>query len=319
MSDTKEPQTLHDLAVQQARGVAGSEGFQGRIYDAIAVQRPVVLEFLRALRREKPNATAAELLKELENRYVATVTVTNTGVGASAAIPGVGIPLALGLGVADLIFFYETSALYVLSVAELHGVPVTDADRAKPLVFGMLLGEKSQSQVSKLVMSAVGAGGIDAARTAAGGAVAKVAPQGWGEVLTQQLPDSALAPLTVVIAREALTQSGKLGAGTLGKAVPFGIGAVVGGVGSFFFGRDVVKAARRRFRKRRLPSLSGSRTSGSRPERAVRRHAQCSRCRPQPATSRTSGRRSGARSARPWTSSDLSISTATACPMRLER
>jgi hypothetical protein len=245
MSDTSE--TLQSFAVQKAKDVAESEGFQAHIYNAIAVQRPIVVEYLKALRREKPVATAPEILKELDNRYVATVTVTSTGVGASAAIPGVGIPLALGLGVADLLFFYETSAIYVLSVAELHGTAVNDVGRARPLVLGMLLGEKSQTQVSKLVLSAVGAGGVDQARTAATGAVGKVLPQGWGDILTQQMPDSALAPLTVVIAREALKASGRLGAGTLGKAIPFGVGAVVGGLGSFYFGRDVVKAARLAF------------------------------------------------------------------------
>lgn len=70
---------------------------------------------------------------------------------------------------------------------------------------------------------------------------------GWGEVLTQQLPDSALAPLTIVIGREALKVGGKLGASTVGKAIPFGVGAVIGGVGSFTFGRDVVKAAKLAF------------------------------------------------------------------------
>ena len=184
-----------DIAMGTAKHVAKSEGFQLQIYKAIAVQRPVVLEYLRSLRREKPDASVAEILRELDNRYVATVTVTSTGVGASAAIPGVGIPIALGLGVVDLLFFYETSALYVLSVAELHGIPVDDTERAKTLVFGILLGEKSQSQVSKLVLAAAGASGVDQARSAAAGAAAKVIPNGWGEVLTQQLPDSALAPL----------------------------------------------------------------------------------------------------------------------------
>lgn len=233
--------------LDQVKEVANASGFQAQIYGAIAVQRPIVLEYLRSLRRSSPSASPGELLKELENRYVATVTVTSSGVGASAAIPGVGIPIALGLGAADLLFFYETSAIYVLSVAELHGIPVSDADRARPLVLGTLLGQKSQSQVSKLVMTAVGAGGIDQVRSAATGVVGKSLLSGWGDVLTQQLPDSALAPLTVVIGREALKTGGKLGAGTLGKAVPFGVGAIIGGVGSFYFGRDVVKAARLAF------------------------------------------------------------------------
>ena len=236
-----------DVVVEKASDISKSEDFKSKIYQAISVQRPVVLEYLKSLRRGKPNATAAEILKELDKRYVATVTITSTGVGASAAIPVVGIPLALGLGVTDLLFFYETSALYVLAATELHGIEVSDAERARPLVFGMLLGQKSQSQVAKLVRQAAGAGGVDQARALATGMVGRRLPAGWGEVLTQQLPDSALAPLETVIARRALMASAKFGAGTLGKAIPFGFGAVVGGVGSFTFGRDVVKAARLAF------------------------------------------------------------------------
>jgi hypothetical protein len=232
-----------DVVVDKVSDTAESGGFKSMIYQAISVQRPVVLEYLKSLRREKPNATAAEMLKELDKRYVATVTITSTGVGAAAAIPGVGIPLALGLGVADVLFFYETSALYVLAATELRGIEVSDAERARPLVFGMLLGQKSQSQVSKIVFQAAGAGGVGQARTVAAGTVGQAFPNGWGEVLTQQLPDSALAPLATVLARNALKESAKFGAGTLGKAIPFGLGAVVGGVGSFTFGRDVVKAA----------------------------------------------------------------------------
>jgi hypothetical protein len=230
--------------VASAKQAAQTDGFQAQIYKAISVQRPVVLEYLRSLRRDKPDASPAELLKELDRRYVATVTTTSTGVGLSAAIPGVGIPVALGLGVADLLFFYETSALYVLAVAELNGIEVDDAARAQPLVFGMLLGEKSQSQVTKIVLGSIP--GLDAgdARTVAAGVVGKAMPNGWGEVLTQQLPDSALAPVLTILAREALKNGAKIGAGTLGKAIPFGVGALIGGVGSFTFGRDVVKSAR---------------------------------------------------------------------------
>ncbi len=232
------------VVAERAGGVSKSDDLTSRIYQAISVQRPAVIEYLKSLRRDKPNASPARILKELEKRYVATVTIASAGVGASAAIPAVGIPLALGLGVADLLFFYETSALYVLAATELHGIEVRDAKRAQPLVLGMLLGQKSQSQVAKILFEATGAGGVNRARTVATTAAGKALPKGWGEALTQQLPDSALAPVATVIARQALRQSGKLGARTLGKVIPFGFGAVLGGVGSFTFGRDVVKAAR---------------------------------------------------------------------------
>lgn len=236
-----------DVIVGKARAAAQTEGFQAQMFNAIAVQRPVVLEYLRSVRRAKPHATPTEVLKELDSRYVATVTITSSGVGASAAIPGLGVPIALGLGVADVLFFYETSALYVLAVAELHGIPVDDPERAKPLVLGMLLGQKSQSQVNKMVMNAVGIGGVSAAKSSASGVVGRALPKGWGEVLTEQLPESALAPLTIALGRESIKLGGKLSAGAVGKAIPFGVGAVIGGVGSFTFGRDVVKAARMAF------------------------------------------------------------------------
>ena len=233
----------YDVVVKPTDLVDATD-MESRIYKAISVQRPVVMEYLKSLRRDKPDATPADLLKELEKRYVSTVTVTGAGVGASAAIPGVGVPLALGLGAVDLLFFYETSALYVLAATELHGIEVHDAERARPLVFGMLTGEKSQSKVTKVVLQASGAGSIEQVRTIASGTVGKALPNGWGEVLTTQLPDSALAPLSTVLAKQALKSSARMGAGTLGKVIPFGVGAVVGGVGSYTFGRDVVKAAR---------------------------------------------------------------------------
>ncbi len=239
--------TVPGEVLGKARGALQADAMQAQIFKAISVQRPAVLQYLRSLRRDRPEATAVELLKELERRYVATVTTASTGVGASAAIPGVGVPIALGLGVADLMFFYETSALYVLAVAELHGIAVDDPARARPLVFGMLLGEKSQSQVTKLVMGAIPGMDDQDARTVAAGVAGKALPNGWGEAITEQLPDSALAPVLTVLAREALKTGGKLTAGTLGKAVPFGLGAVIGGVGSFTFGRDVVKASRLAF------------------------------------------------------------------------
>ena len=232
-----------ETVVDNAAKLTKSEGMQARLFQAISVQRPVVLELLKSLRREKPNASPAQILKELEKRYVTTVTATSTGVGASAAIPAVGIPLALGLGAADLIFFAETSALFVLAATELHGIEVSDAERARPLIFGMLLGQKSQSKVARLVAQAAGGGSVDQARSVAQGTLGKVIPGGWGAVLTQQLPDSALAPLTTVLVRQALNQGARFGTGMLGKAVPFGVGAVIGGLGSFTFGRDVVKAA----------------------------------------------------------------------------
>ncbi|WP_206445734.1 hypothetical protein [Agrococcus sp. KRD186] len=86
---------LPAAVAEHAKDVAKSQGFQAQMFKAIAVQRPLVMEYLRSVRRDKPDASPADVLKELDNRYVASVTLASSGVGASAMIPGVGIPVAL--------------------------------------------------------------------------------------------------------------------------------------------------------------------------------------------------------------------------------
>lgn len=222
------------------------EDFQDRVFKAIAVQRPAVLAYIKEVRRKNPTATPAQVMKTIESQYVATTTIASAAVGASATIPAVGVPIAVGLGVADLLFFYETTALFSLCMAELRGVPVTEPERAKALVLGALLGEKRKSKVTELVMAALPAGAtINGARAIAG---ASVSGDGkWGDLLAQQLPDSALVPVTMVLARQAIAQGTVMGSVKISsKAIPV-IGAVAGGATSFYFGSSVVKSCRAGF------------------------------------------------------------------------
>ncbi len=230
-----------------SRAVALPDDFQDRVFAAIAVQRPAVLAYIKAVRRKNPSATPAEVMKKIEAHYVASTTAASAAAGASAAIPVVGIPTAIGLGVADLLFFYETTALFALCMAELRGIPIDDPERAKAVVLGAVLGEKRKSRVTELVMGALPAGTtIAGARAIAGTAVSGAAPK-WGEVLAQQLPDSALVPVTVVLARQAVAQGAVIGSVKIStKAIPV-LGAVAGGATSFFFGSGVVKSCRAGF------------------------------------------------------------------------
>lgn len=165
------------------------EDFQDRVFKAIAVQRPAVAAYIKEVRRKNPSATPAEVMKTIEAQYVATTTAASTAVGASAAIPAVGIPIAIGLGVVDLLFFYETTALFALCMAELRGIPIDDPERAKAVVLGAVLGEKRKSKVTEMVLAALPAGTTVAGARAIAGATPK-----WGDLLAQHLPDSALVP-----------------------------------------------------------------------------------------------------------------------------
>lgn len=237
----------HQGAESSSAATVLPEDFQDRVFRAIAVQRPAAVAYIKEIRRRNPTATPAEVMKTIESQYVATITTASAAIGASATIPAVGIPIAIGLGVADLLFFYETTALFAMCMAELRGYRIDDPERAKAVVLGALLGEKRKSKITQLVMSALPAGAtVAGARAVTGTAVSKASPQ-WGDLLSQQLPDSALVPVTMVLAREAISKGAAIAGVKIGsKALPV-IGAVAGGVTSYYFGSSVVKSCRAGF------------------------------------------------------------------------
>ncbi len=221
--------------------------FQDRIFKIIAKQRPAALAYIKEIRRKHPDATPADVMKKIEQWYLASTTGASAAAGATATIPVVGIPTAVALGVADLTFFYEATALFAICMAELRGHRIDDPERAKVVVLGAMLGEKRKSRVTDLVMTALPAGStFTGARIATEKTISRVSPK-WGDVVSQQLPDSALVPVAMVLAKEALSRGAVMGTARIGaKALPF-IGAFVGGATSYWFGSSVVKSCREGF------------------------------------------------------------------------
>ena len=220
------------------------DDFTDRVFKAIAVQRPAALAYIREVRRKNPDATPAQVMKIIESQYVATTTIASAAIGASATIPAVGVPIAIGLGVADVLFFYETTALFAICMAELRGYRIDDAERAKVIVLGAVLGEKRKSRVTDMVLGALPGGvTLHGARMATEKTVGKVSPK-WGDLLAYQLPDSALVPVSMVLAREAAPHIAIIGGIKISsKALPV-LGAVAGGATSYYFGSGVVKSCR---------------------------------------------------------------------------
>lgn len=200
---------------------------------AISVQRPVVVAHVNAIRRRKPDATPAEVIQILERQYLTAVTTGGAAVGASAVIPGVGMVAALGLSGAETVGFLETTALFAQSVTEVHGIALDDPERARTLVMAMILGAPGTQLIKQLGGQIAGG----QARTAF-----------WGEMVTSSLPKQVVNGLggqvrDQFIKRFAVCQ----GTSVLGRALPFGIGAAVGGLGNHALGRKVIQASRTGF------------------------------------------------------------------------
>jgi hypothetical protein len=70
----------------------------------------------------------------------------------------------------------------------------------------------------------------------------------WGELVTKNLPKSAFAGVARRLRSFFLKKfAANEGAGIIGRAIPFGIGAVIGGVGNHLLGRRVVTSSRTAF------------------------------------------------------------------------
>lgn len=206
-----------------------------RLLDRVlAVQRPAVLAHLRTIRARHPEATPAEMGQILERRYLATVTTGGAAVGATAVVPGIGTGVTLALSGAETVGFLEATALFAQSLAEVHGIRVNDPDRARALVLTLMVGREGVDLVSQFARQVSGTG---PARDAY-----------WGQMITTSLPRAMVGPLIDRLKGAFLRRFAAQGsASLLGRALPFGIGAVIGGGGNHILGRRVIVGARRAF------------------------------------------------------------------------
>lgn len=232
-------QKATDFALNQAIDEEGNPtpAFHTAVLKTLDIQRPLVLMNLNRLRKKHPDETPAQLADRLTKRYLLSVTGGGAAVGGTAVVPGIGTVAALGLSAAATVGFLEASALYAQSIAELHGIATDDPERSQALVMAVMLGEDGRKMIKEFANQ--GRGGLNSLTgpgPAAGAAAVFTGSAGVSEVLFQQLRRSFFRKIPV-----------RQGAGFLGRLIPFGVGAVIGGVGNRAMGKAVVKSAQHLF------------------------------------------------------------------------
>jgi hypothetical protein len=220
-------------AVKQDDGLRARWTKQG--FDRLlSVHRPVVLAHLRSVRRHHPDASPAEVIGILESRYRNAVTAGGAATGAAAIVPGVGTIAAIGISGAETVGFLEASALFAQSVAEVHGLPTADPERSSTLVMALMLGPAGAGIVKQFAGEVRGTGQPRSAY--------------WGDLVTKTLPSTLVRSLTDRIRKSFVRRfAARQGSSIVLRAVPFGIGAVIGGAGNRIAGDRVVKATREAF------------------------------------------------------------------------
>lgn len=198
----------------------------GALDKALAVQRPVVLAYLDRVRRRQPGLTPADVVRQLERRYLAAAVGIGGASGAAAAVPGVGTATSIATGAAEVTAFVSASAMFVLALAELHGLPVSDPEVRRALVVSVLVGESG-------VAALQGAGATEAH---------------WAQVIARSTPRDKITGVNAYLRRLLLRRVGaRQGALLFGRALPLGIGAAVGAGGNAALARSAIAVARKAF------------------------------------------------------------------------
>ncbi|MCW2494915.1 MAG: hypothetical protein JWQ77_839 [Jatrophihabitans sp.] len=193
---------------------------------ALAIQRPAVVAYVERVRTRYPTATPADVIAQLERRYLTAVVGTGAASGGAAALPGVGTATSVAAGAAEIAAFVGATALYVLAVAEVHGVPIADPQIRRALVLTVLLGEAAEPTVE----------------AAAGGAAH------WAQVLGRSTNKEAVGGVNAQLAKLLVGRFGaRQGALLLGRAIPLGIGAGIGAAGNAALARASINTSRRAF------------------------------------------------------------------------
>jgi hypothetical protein len=193
------------------------------------VQAPAVKAYVDRLRDHSPDATPADIVKKLEKHYLAAVMASGAAVGSAAAFPGIGTLVAMSAVAGETVVFLEATAVFVLAVAEVYGIPADHRERRRALVLAVLVGEDGKNAVADLI----GPGRTSGSWLAEGAA---------------SLPLPAVSQLNSRLMKYFVKRYAfKRSAIAFGKMLPVGVGAVVGGVGNRLMGKKIVGNARSAF------------------------------------------------------------------------
>lgn len=206
--------------------------FQRAVLGAINVQRPLVIAELRRLSKKYPEDSPGELADRLSRRYINSLTTAGAAAGGVGAVPGIGTATSLGASFGAALGFLELTALYAQAVAELAGLNTKDSKESQALVMTILLGEEGRELLQQ------------AANAQPGTRFGTLGPTAWIASGISGITERAFNSLAnrfmkTLLRGEALR--------FMGRAVPFGIGAGIGGFANRALSRKVVEQTQETF------------------------------------------------------------------------
>jgi hypothetical protein len=224
-------------SVAEAPGGVRGRVLRAAVERALRAQQPLVTGHIAKIRRKDPAATPADVIAALGRRYQIVVAGLGAAVGGIAIVPTIGTVASLATLTTEAVAVLNAAVLYTLAVAEVHRLPVDNVERRRALVLGVVVGEGGTALMRKVT------GGSDR----------------WARSVTEALPLRVLGPVNNTLTRwfvkRFVTRQVALG---VGRALPFGAGVLIGGVGNVVAARAVIRAAERAFGPSPVRWLEGS-------------------------------------------------------------
>ncbi len=207
------------------------------------VDRAVVSRWDRAVQtaRGAPGLDAAAKSRAIASPIRKRMTALGAAAGATAAAPGVGTSVAVGTLAAELgvVALQTTDMVMAIGAAHGHEDATPEERRAwvlAVLAFGDDAAEEFASLAREMGLNVEDGRAIDIANEAIGG--------GAGQMATID----ALRRINTTLVGQVLKKWGtRRGAATVGKLLPFGVGAAVGGSANWLMLREFAKQAERFF------------------------------------------------------------------------
>lgn len=192
--------------------------------------------------QELANTTAPGAGPEVKAKMIAApirkkMTALGAAAGATAAAPGIGTSIAIGTLAAELGVVALKTTDMVMSIGAAYGHHDASAEERRAWVLAVLaFGNDAAEEFSTLAR--------DMGLKLSDGHAIEIAGEALGGGAGQMATIDALRRINTTLVGQVLKKWGtRRGAATVGKLLPFGVGAAVGGSANFFMMREFAKQA----------------------------------------------------------------------------
>ena len=230
---------LQNKALERIPAPLMENGGKGLV---VAIDKAVETRWDDAIKRaaEAEGVTMEEKIASASKAISKELVSLGAATGAAAAAPGLGTAAAVSMLVAEVGWFGLRASDMIMTIGALYGRTDSTPEERRAWVLSVLaFGEQAAEEFAVLV------GNIDSEVNLRGG---KVGAMMAGIMQGDRATVEALRRVNTRLASRVIAKYGsRKGVLMIGRLIPFGVGAAVGGVANWGLSRAIVTHARRFF------------------------------------------------------------------------